>query len=184
MASLGNRIKGLFRWGVVRGTDTSDCPQLARVDDRGQEIADLEVVQPLGLYAVPRAGDGSGDCFALIAGEGSNAIVLSRADLRVHPTGGAAGITMLYQAADSGNAIKLSAAGCEITKAVSAAKTIDSADGYKKGGVAGVSGKLVIIDTGPTGPLGQVTMVIKGGIVTSVTCLPPEGGTITWTTAS
>ena len=173
MASLGNRIKGLFRWGVVRDTDTSDCPQLDRVDDRGQEIADLEVVQPLGLYAVPRAGDGSGDCFALIAGEGSNAIVLSRADLRVHPTGGAAGITMLYQAADPGNAIKLSAAGCEITKAVSAAKTINATDGYKKGGVAGVSGTLTLMVDVKGAPVTLAALTISGGIITAVTATWP-----------
>ena len=56
---------------------------------------------------------------------------------------------------------------------------VDAGDGFSCGDTPGVSGTLVIAVAAPAPP-GTVTLVFKGGIVTSVTGAAP-GTACTWT---
>ena len=167
VGSLANRMRGLFRWDVATSVDCSDVPVLIEIENRGNR----ELVQPFGFKAVPKAKNGSGEPFYLTAGQGADAIALACVDFRFEPTDVTAGNSCMYNA--SGKRLDCKATGLE-------SNTTMDATGFKAGGTPGVSGTLVIIDTGPTDSLGKATIIVKGGIITSVVCDPPAG-TITWT---
>ena len=154
VGSLANRMRGLFRWAVATSVDSTDVPTLIEVEDRGNR----ELVSPFGFKATPKAKDGNGEPFYLTAGQGSDAIALSFVDFRYEPTDVAAGESRMYNATGQ----KLD---CKSTGFVANA-TMD-ATAFKAGGTAGVSGTLKIT-VGAPAPVADATIVIKGGIVTSV----------------
>lgn len=154
VGGLANRMRGLFRWSVATSVDSSDVPILIEVEARGNR----ELVSPFGFKAVPKTKNGSGEPFYLTAGQGSDAIALSFVDFRYEPTDVAAGESRMYNA--TGQKLDCKAAGFV------ANATMD-ATGFKAGGTAGVSGTLVVT-VGAPAPAAVATIVIKGGIVTSV----------------
>jgi len=151
---LANRVRGLFRWAAVKSCEATELPTLVEIESRGK----VELVQPFGFKAIPKAADGSGQPFVLTAGQGSDAVGVACVDFRFEPTDVTAGNSVMYNA--TGQRLD-----CKSTGFVSNAAF--DATGYKAGGTAGVSGQLVITIGAPA-PTGAVTIQIKGGIVTSV----------------
>ena len=156
LGSLANRVRGLFRWSVATSVDVSDVPTLIEVEDRGNR----ELVSPFGFKAVPKAKNGSGEPFYLTAGQGSDAIALACVDFRFEPTDVTAGNSCMYNA--SGKRLDCKATGLE-------SNTTMDATGYKAGATPGISGTLLITKTTGGVPTPILTIVTKGGIVTSVT---------------
>jgi len=180
VGSLANRVRGLFRWSVATSVDSSDVPVLIEIENRGNR----ELVQPFGFKAVPKAKNGSGEPFYLTAGQGSDAIALACVDFRFEPTDVAAGESRMYNA--TGQKLDCKATGFECN-------TTMDATGFKAGATPGVSGTLVVAVTADSVPLipPPLTVVVKGGIVTSVTAGaewtvagPGDVMTITWTASS
>jgi phage gp45-like len=174
IGQVANRVRGLFRFAAVKDASATALPQIDDVAGVETSRSRIERVHTFGFKAVPKAGTSMGEPLELVVGTGADALAIACVDFRYEPADVTAGNSCMFNA--SGTRLDLKGAGAELNAVI-------DTDGYKTDGNAGVSGQLVIIDTGPTGPLGQVTMVIKGGIITSVACLPPAGGTITWTAA-
>jgi phage gp45-like len=162
LAAVANRVRGLFRIEAVKSFDAANVPALVEVAGRGNR----DLLFPFGFAAVPKASDSNGDAMVLMAGSGSDAVGLMTFDFREQPTDLTAGESRLYDA--NGHEITGTSSGWEVKGNVDADGFVDADSGFKKGGTTGVSGTLTVT-VGAPAPAAVATIVIKGGIVTSVT---------------
>lgn len=164
IASVANRLRGLFRFDKIRSLDAAGLPYLAEIEGRGNR----ELLMPFGFAAVPKASDSNGDALVLVAGQGSDAVALMAVDFREQPTDLNPGESRLYDA--NGHEITGTSSGWTVKGNVDADGFVDADSGFKKGGTAGKNGVLTLNDP-VSGTLAVIT--ISGGIITGVTATTP-----------
>lgn len=172
--------------GQIHRSDSAPRLQTLQVSVyEGDVRDDLEHFEPAGLTHCPsQPSDGKGaDALVGTLGGADHSVVVAVSDRRIRPRGLTAGDTTLYDG--HGNRLDLSSDGADLNCDFVVDGTVD-ADGYKTDGTAGVSGTFVVTipvqpaTVPPTPPLGVLTVVLKGGIVTSVSgtgvCVWTPGG--------
>ena len=154
--------------------------QTAQVTLFSGEVRDgVELFEPAGLTHIPTASppDGKGaECIVGNVGDApDHPVALVTSDRRIRPTDLAEGDTSLYR--DQTTRIDLTSAGTTVKGPKLAVEHfVDSVEGYKTGGAAGLTG-IITITIPPTG--GVATLTVKGGLITEcsgaavLTPLPP-----------
>jgi hypothetical protein len=165
---MGSRLAGLVR-GFVRLVDDSGQTQRFQVEAQGEPIPDVDHLQPYGLTAVPPLG-----ARTLLATVGRAfdhvvALVTGHTD---RPTGLAPGDVTLYSAHASRLDLRATGALLKGLRLLIETGHVDSANGYRTAGAAGLTGTLTIRGTPPL-PAPPVPVVIltarfAGGIITEI----------------
>ncbi len=167
---VATRVLGMVRRAIVRLVDDSDTVQRVQVEARaGETVPDVDCLQPYGLTGNPPVG-----ARALVVNVGSafDHVVALLAGHTDRPTGLGAGDVTLYCGHDA--RVDLRDDGTTVKgPRLKADGPVDAGGGFKKGGTPGASGTLVITipappPAPPAPPLGVATVVVMGGIVTSV----------------
>jgi len=169
----------MVRRAIVRLVDDSGSVQRVQVEARaGETIPDVDYLQPYGLTGNPPVG-----ARALVVNVGSawDHVVALLAGFTDRPTGLASGDVTLYSAHAA--RVDLRADGTRVQgPLLKADGSVDAGGGFRKGGVPGTTGTLVITvpappSVPPAPPLGVATIAVAGGIVTSVSAT----GICVWT---
>jgi phage baseplate assembly protein V len=136
---LAARIANTAARAVVQLVDDAKKLQLLQIGVLAEETIDeAEHMQPYGFSSVPHAGAEAVVVFP--NGDRSHPLVVSVADRRHRPTGGAAGEVVMYHS--SGSTIRMKASGdIEVT---AAGKTIF----HGASTAAGPTGEGVVVGTG------------------------------------
>jgi len=168
--SMKRAISGMLVKAVAKTVDDSTMMQEVQVTVlHGEVDGPLERYQDFGFTSVPP--EGSEAILAAIGGDQSHRVVL-KMDSRDHrPTGLNDGDSCLYDAHSPQHTFKLVAGGAELDADLDVDGDVTASGDYKQGAFTGVTGTITMTQL-PPGP-GAMVIVIKGGIVTSVTPTAP-----------